>query len=233
MGREPGVLKLDPEDILAALTDHLLETGDLSDALERLLRGGFETPDGERIDGLREMLEQTRERREELLSRGDPDGELARLTASASTRSRTLERAGHRRAERRGSSLRRRAAPPGGHQRRGGRTLDGLYLMPNDIAGKVRSMQAYEFVSSEAREAFEATGRRDAPGGHRRLLPRHLRGAQEPRSRIDGSDARRHGCPQPDARAAQPRGGPRSDLRSVHGAVRRPLPREQSRSTSS
>ena len=69
---------LDPDDILAALTDNLLETGDLSDALERLLRGGFETPDGERIDGLRDLLEQTRRRREELLSQGDPDGELAR-----------------------------------------------------------------------------------------------------------------------------------------------------------
>ena len=146
--------ELDPEDILAALTDHLLETGDLSDALERLLRGGFETPDGERIDGLREMLEQTRERREELLSRGDPDGELARYRERLDEVE-ALERAGL-------DELREEAAASDDERRKevtndvvAERSM-ALDLMPNDIAGKVRSMQAYEFVSSEAREAFEA-----------------------------------------------------------------------------
>ena len=71
-------VNLDPEDLLAALQDDLLANGDLSDALERLLRNGFELPDGERVDGLRDLLDQTRRRREDLLRQGDPDGELAR-----------------------------------------------------------------------------------------------------------------------------------------------------------
>ena len=37
---------LDPEDLLAALGDDLLGNGDLSDAIERMLRGGIELPDG-------------------------------------------------------------------------------------------------------------------------------------------------------------------------------------------
>ena len=145
---------LDPDDILAALTDNLLETGDLSDALERLLRGGFETPDGERIDGLRDLLEQTRRRREELLSQGDPDGELARYRDALNE----VERL-----ERDGLEELAAEAAESGDERRESVTRDvvaekniALDLMPNDVAGRVRSMQSYEFVSSEAREAFEA-----------------------------------------------------------------------------
>ena len=146
--------QLDPEDILAALTDNLLETGDLTDALERLLRGGFEMPDGERIDGLRDLLEQTRRQRDELLSQGDPDGELARYREALDEVDR-LERLGL-------DELAREAADSG-DQRRQEVTNDvvaerniELDLMPSDIAGKVRSLQSYDFVSSEAREAFEA-----------------------------------------------------------------------------
>jgi uncharacterized protein with von Willebrand factor type A (vWA) domain len=145
---------LDPEDVLAALTDQLLETGDLSDALERLLRGGFETPDGDRIDGLRELLEQTRQRREELLSAGDPDGELARYRDRLDEVD-ALERLGIEELE--------AEAAASGDERRQEVTNEvvaerqmALDLMPNDVAGKVRSLQSYDFVSSEAREAFEA-----------------------------------------------------------------------------
>jgi uncharacterized protein with von Willebrand factor type A (vWA) domain len=145
---------LDPEDVLAALSDSLLETGDLSDALERLLRGGFETPDGERIDGLRELLEQTRRRRDELLSRGDPDGELARYRERLDAVD-ALERAGldELAAEAAASSDERREQVTRDVVAERNMELD---LMPSDIAGKVRSLQSYEFVSSEAREAFEA-----------------------------------------------------------------------------
>jgi len=145
---------LDPEELLAALTENLLETGDLSDALERLLRGGVDLPDGERIDGLRDLLEQTRRKREELLSRGDPDGELSRYREALDE----IEEM-----ERDGIDELAREADESNDERRKEVTDDvvaerriALDLMPPDIAGKVRSMSSYEFVSSEAREAFEA-----------------------------------------------------------------------------
>lgn len=144
---------LDPEDILAALTDNLLETGDLSDALERLLRSGFETADGERIDGLRDLLEQTRRRRDELLEMGDPDGELARYR----DRLEEVERL-----ERAGLDELREEAKASGDERREEVTNDvvaernmALDLLPPDVASRIRSLQSYEFTSTEAREAFE------------------------------------------------------------------------------
>ncbi len=145
---------LDPEDLLAALEDDLLANGDLSDALERLLRNGFELPDGERVDGLRDLLDQTRRRREELLQQGDPDGELARYRDRLSEIE-EMERTG----------LDELAAEAGdsGDQRRQEVTDQvvaerrmALDLLPDDLAGRMRSLGAYEFTSTEAREAFEA-----------------------------------------------------------------------------
>ena len=54
---------LDPDDLLAGLTDDLLAGGDLDDALRRLLRSGFRNADGEQVPGLRDMLDQLRRRR--------------------------------------------------------------------------------------------------------------------------------------------------------------------------
>ena len=145
---------LDPEDLLAALGDDLLGNGDLSDAIERMLRGGIELPDGERIDGLRDLLEETRRRREELLSKGNPDGELAKYR-EALDEIEALERDGI-------EELADEAADSG-DVRRQEVTNDvvterrmALDLMPADLAGRVSSMTGYEFVSSEAREKFEA-----------------------------------------------------------------------------
>lgn len=144
---------LDPEELLAALGDDLLGTGDLADALERLLRGGVELPDGERIEGLRDLLEQTRRRREELLGQGDPDGELARYR----DRLREIEDM-----ERDGLDELAAEAQASGDERRQAVTDEvvterqlALELLPDDLAGRLRSLRSYEFTSSEAREAFE------------------------------------------------------------------------------
>ena len=53
---------LDPDDLLAGLTDDLLAGGDLDDALRRLLRSGFHTGDGDQVPGLRDLLDQLRRR---------------------------------------------------------------------------------------------------------------------------------------------------------------------------
>ena len=144
---------LDPEELLAALGDDLLGTGDLSDALERLLRGGVDLPDGERIEGLRDLLEQTRLKRDELLSQGDPDGELARYRDRLGEIE-TMERGGL-------DELAAEAAASGDERRQAvtdevvsERQL-ALELLPDDLAGRIRSLRSYEFTSSEAREAFE------------------------------------------------------------------------------
>ena len=65
--------------MLKQLTDDLLANGDLQEALQRMLNRGWETPDGERVQGLRELLDELRMEREELLEQGDLGGAYAEI----------------------------------------------------------------------------------------------------------------------------------------------------------
>jgi uncharacterized protein with von Willebrand factor type A (vWA) domain len=144
---------LDPDDLLAGLTDDLLAGGDLDDALRRLLRSGMRTSDGEQIPGLRDLLEQLRRRRADMLAEGDPDGRMAEIGAKLDEIE-SDERAAIDELE--------DEAHTSGDERRAEVTGDvaterrmALDLQPGDPAGRIQSLQHYDFVSSEARERFE------------------------------------------------------------------------------
>ncbi|MHB1517837.1 MAG: vWA domain-containing protein [Acidimicrobiales bacterium] len=143
----------DADAVLAQLADDVLANGDLHEALQRMLNRGWRSPDGEQVQGLRELLDQLRIEREEQLERGDLGGayreiadELAQVVAE----------------ERRGIDQLQIDADGSGDERRRQVTDEvaserrmQLDLLPGDLAGQVRELQHYEFVSSEAREHFE------------------------------------------------------------------------------
>src|SRR5436190_5379826 len=60
---------LDPDDILNALTDDLMNFGDLQHALRNLLQRGMRDPMGQRMQGLRDILQQLRQQRRSTLDR--------------------------------------------------------------------------------------------------------------------------------------------------------------------
>jgi uncharacterized protein with von Willebrand factor type A (vWA) domain len=62
---------LDPNEIMQALSDDLMQSGDLNLALQRLFNWGFQRPDGDNVPGLREMMNRVRQRRQEQLNRYD------------------------------------------------------------------------------------------------------------------------------------------------------------------
>ncbi len=145
---------IDADALLGELTDELLSGGDLEAALRRLLRSGMQTTDGDRVMGMREMLERLRQRRDELLARGDPDGRLARV-AEALDEVVADERAAvdelEAEARRSGDERRTSVTSEVAAERR-----IALDLLPADTPSRVRELQRYEFVSSEARERFNA-----------------------------------------------------------------------------
>ena len=145
--------EVDADGLLAALADDLLENGDVEEALERLLRQGFEKPDGEQVRGLRDILEEVRQRRRELEERGDPDGQFAQY-ADQLKAIEALERAAIDELD--------TEALESGDDRRIDVTSEvtaerrmALDLLPGDVPGRIQSMQHYDFVSTEAREQFE------------------------------------------------------------------------------
>ena len=60
---------LDPDELLAGLTDDLMNFGDLQHALRNLLQRGLRNPLGQRMQGLRDLLQQLRQRRRQTLDR--------------------------------------------------------------------------------------------------------------------------------------------------------------------
>src|SRR5258708_18064947 len=65
---------LDADRILEEMTDDLLYHGDLNAALRRMLQSGFRDRNGERIAGMRELLERLRRKRRDELERYDLGG---------------------------------------------------------------------------------------------------------------------------------------------------------------
>jgi uncharacterized protein with von Willebrand factor type A (vWA) domain len=144
---------LDVDDLLAGLTDDLLAGGDLDDALRRIMRAGMRTPDGEQIPGLKDLLARLRERRAEMLAEGDPDGRMGQISAQLDEIEADERAAIDELVE---------DATTSGDERRAEVTNDvaterrmALDLQPGDPAGRIQSLQNYDFVSSEARQHFE------------------------------------------------------------------------------
>jgi len=144
---------LDVEEMLALLADDFMENGDLEEAMDRLLREGFTTEGGERVEGLREILARTRQKRRELEQQADPDGEMQRyrewLEDIEAIESKELE-------ELLGE------AEASDDQRRQGVTRDLVDqkkmqrdLMSDRLGDRLGEYRDYEFVSSKAREEFE------------------------------------------------------------------------------
>src|SRR3546814_11051831 len=68
---------LDAEAVLEEITDDLLYHGDLHAALRRLMQQGFEDRNGERVMGMRDLMERLRQQRRERLEQHDLGGVYA------------------------------------------------------------------------------------------------------------------------------------------------------------
>jgi uncharacterized protein with von Willebrand factor type A (vWA) domain len=151
-GTQTG-FEFDAEDLLAQLTDDLLYHGDLNAALRRLMQQGFRDRNDERVSGLRDLLEKLKRRRREELDRYDLGGvydDIAeRLRDVVDTERQGLDRF-EQDARSSGDQRRQEIADQVAAERR--MQLD---LLPPDLAGTVRELQAYEWTSDEARQQFE------------------------------------------------------------------------------
>ena len=66
--------ELDADSVLSEINDDLLYHGDLNAALRRMLNSGFEDRNGERVQGIKELMERLREQRRVRLENHDLGG---------------------------------------------------------------------------------------------------------------------------------------------------------------
>ena len=144
---------LDAESVFDGLTDDLLYHGDVNSALRRMMQEGFRDRNGERLQGLREIMDRLRRERQERLDRSDLGGVYSEIADELND---IVDE------ERHAIENARRDADNSGDERRAQNARQTaedrnfrLDMLPDDLASKVRELQAYDFESAEARRRFE------------------------------------------------------------------------------
>jgi len=144
---------LDADSVLAEINDDLLYHGDLNAALRRVLNSGFEDRNGERVQGMKELMEKLRQQRRERLENHDLGGvydDIAEQLREVVDMERAALDDLQRGAAESGDARRKEVTDDAVAERR--MQLD---LLPPDLAGMVRELSEHDFTSSEAREKFE------------------------------------------------------------------------------
>ena len=144
---------LDADALFDELNDDLLYHGDINSALRRLMQQGMNDRNGERMQGLRELMDKLRQERQDRLDRFDLGGvyqEIAdELNDIVDEERHAIENAANE-ARNSGDERRAEAAQNSADERN-----FRLDMLPNDLAGKVRELSAYDFESREAAQRFE------------------------------------------------------------------------------
>ncbi|GIU84267.1 MAG: hypothetical protein KatS3mg008_1042 [Acidimicrobiales bacterium] len=145
----------DPDafSVFEQISDELLYHGDVDAALRHLLQRGFTTPDLGRVEGLRNLIERIRRRRREILESHDlaaPFDEIAERLESILAQEREEIARGLERAQRTGDERMREITTAALSEK-----LVHLDMLPRDLAGRFRSLDAYDWYSEAARAAYE------------------------------------------------------------------------------
>ena len=151
-GTQTG-FEFDAEAAFDELTDELLYHGDVNAALRRMMQEGMTDRSGERLAGLRELLEQLRAERQKRLENSDLGGVYDEIKDQLDD---IIDE------ERHAIENARRDAQNSGDERRAENARSAaeernmrLDLMPDDLAGKVRELDSYNFESKEAKQRFD------------------------------------------------------------------------------
>ena len=140
------------EDLFSQMTDDLAYHGDPNAALRKLLQEGYDL-NGERMQGLREMLERLKERREEMLAQGDLGGMFGDIAERlndivASERENLAAQAEY-------SACGDDAEQAARDARSAAERNLRLDLLPPDLPSQIRELGNYDFTSKKAQQDYD------------------------------------------------------------------------------
>ncbi|MCH8283924.1 MAG: VWA domain-containing protein [Chloroflexi bacterium] len=149
---------LHPDEVMDELADDLFNDSSVMRALQRLMQRGMTNQAGQRTRGIRDLLEQLKQRRRQEMERYDLGSVLndikERLQDIVDT-----EREG---IDRRLQEARQRVAQDPSQasllqtvQNLADRRRDTLDQLPDDPAGQIKQLSDYDFMDAEARQKFQ------------------------------------------------------------------------------
>ncbi len=145
--------EVDADSLLDEMTDELLYHGDVNSALRKMMQDGLRDANGERIAGMRELMQKLREQRQEIQERGDLGGVYSEIADALNdivdeerhAIANYTEQAANSGDERRAETAKQSAMDRNFR----------LDMLPDDLAGKVSELQHYDFQSKDAQQRFE------------------------------------------------------------------------------
>ena len=147
---------LNADDILSALSEDLMEFGDLQQAMRYLMQRGMETSDGNYIKGLRDLVHQLKAEKQQRLERFDINGVMEDIK-------RQLEEILGMERDTINEWANRKKDPEDENQENfsnsvlgdiGEQNKEFIKNLPDDAAGKVKALQDYEFLNTDAQKQF-------------------------------------------------------------------------------
>ncbi|MDQ6693115.1 MAG: VWA domain-containing protein [Chloroflexota bacterium] len=175
------VLPFDADSIMEAISDDVLAHGDIRRALEKLMQQGHKFPSGDKMPGLRDLVERLKQHRQETLKRNNMDSVIKdiqqRLEKVKETERAGIERRvdeGRRQTE---ASTLQQPSQEGGEQdpashaesadpaqaemlqkmleKMADRRREQLENLPKDLGGQIKGLREYDFLDPDARQQFQ------------------------------------------------------------------------------
>lgn len=157
------IFDLDADELMDKLSDELLKDGDLMSALRELLRNGMQNREGQQLTGLRDLMEQLKNRRRQQLQQHNMDSVVDDLKE----RLEEILQAEREGIDRRLAEAREQVAqsPEGDRelpenlynllQQRADRNREKLDNLPDSLGGQIQELMEYDFIDPEAQRLFQ------------------------------------------------------------------------------
>ena len=163
------IFELDEDQLMEELSNELLAHGDLQRALRNLLQRGMENGQGERMEGLRDLMERLKGRRQQDLERYNLDS----MFDDINERLKSIVETERQGIDRRVQEAREQAAATTDEssdsdmdaeqvqrllemlEERANRNRERLDNLPGSPGGMIRELSEYDFMDSEAQRQFQ------------------------------------------------------------------------------
>ena len=157
------IFDIDADELMDQLSEEMLRQGDVMRAMRELLRQGFQNRDGQQQTGLRDLMEQLKNRRRQQLQQYNMDSVIDDLKERLEDIIQT-ERAGiDRRLEQAQQQMSEASDREKSEQQslydlleqRANRNREKLDDLPEGVGGQIKELMEYDFIDPEAQQKFQ------------------------------------------------------------------------------
>ena len=157
------IFDVDADELMDLLSEDVLNQGDVMQALRDLFRRGMQDRDGQQMPGLRDLMEQLRDRRRDQMQQHNMDSVLDDLKerlddiiqTERSGIQRRLDEARQEISEVNDEDRQQQEALLNLLQQRADRNLERLDNLPEGVGGQLQELMEYDFMDPEARQKFQ------------------------------------------------------------------------------